>query len=57
VLDDLPPGLSPKLAPIATGLGEIFYYTLDYTAGAKAASPATREASSWRSRQIQNHTS
>src|SRR4249920_2437150 len=26
-LDDLPPGLAPKLAPIATGLGEIFYYT------------------------------
>ena len=43
VLDDLPPGLSPKLAPIATGLGEIFYYTLDYTADAKDK-PATREA-------------
>ncbi len=30
VLDELPPGLTPKLAPIATGLGEIFYYTVDY---------------------------
>ncbi|HEY1082384.1 MAG TPA: efflux RND transporter permease subunit, partial [Prosthecobacter sp.] len=30
VLEDLPSGLTPKLAPIATGLGEIFYYTLDY---------------------------
>ena len=27
VLDALPPGVSPKLAPISTGLGEIFYYT------------------------------
>src|SRR3982751_3248117 len=25
VADELPPGLSPRLAPIATGLGEIFY--------------------------------
>jgi cobalt-zinc-cadmium resistance protein CzcA len=30
VLDDLPPGVSPKLAPISTGLGEIFYYTLTW---------------------------
>ncbi len=28
--DTLPPGLSPRLAPITTGLGEIFYYTLAY---------------------------
>src|SRR5688500_15789759 len=33
VLEDLPPGLTPRLSPIATGLGEIFYYTLDYTRG------------------------
>ncbi|MBU6327347.1 MAG: efflux RND transporter permease subunit, partial [Verrucomicrobia bacterium] len=34
MVDELPPGLSPKLAPIATGLGEIYYYTLDYRADA-----------------------
>jgi len=28
--DRLPPGLTPKLAPISTGLGEIYYYTLAY---------------------------
>ncbi len=43
VLDELPPGLTPRLAPIATGLGEIFYYTLDYTADAPDK-PKTREA-------------
>ena len=43
VLDELPPGLTPKLAPISTGLGEIFYYVVDYapTAG-PAEKPATR---------------
>lgn len=55
VLDDLPPGLSPKLAPIATGLGEIFYYTLDYTADAKDK-PATREAQLMALWQIQEYT-
>jgi cobalt-zinc-cadmium resistance protein CzcA len=29
-LDELPPGLTPKLAPISTGLGEIFYYVVEY---------------------------
>ena len=55
VLDDLPPGLTPKLAPIATGLGEIFYYTLDYTADAKDK-PATREAQLMALWQIQEYT-
>jgi cobalt-zinc-cadmium resistance protein CzcA len=36
VLDSLPPGVSPKLAPISTGLGEIFYYTLAWQPGAAA---------------------
>ena len=31
--DDLPRGVSPKLAPITTGLGEIYYYVVDYRAG------------------------
>jgi len=39
--EDLPPGLTPKLAPIATGLGEIFYYGVDYRADA-TDKPATR---------------
>ena len=55
VLDDLPPGLSPKLAPIATGLGEIFYYTLDYSADAMDK-PATREAQLMALWQIQEYT-
>ena len=55
VLDELPPGLTPKLAPIATGLGEIFYYTLDYTATA-TDKPATREAQLMALWQIQEYT-
>lgn len=42
VMEDLPPGLTPKLAPISTGLGEVFYYVVDYTPDA-ANKPATRE--------------
>src|SRR6266705_6165866 len=30
VLEQLPPGALPKLAPISTGLGEIFYYNVQY---------------------------
>lgn len=33
VLDELPEGLSPRLAPISTGLGEIFYYLVEYRDG------------------------
>jgi heavy metal efflux system protein len=39
-LDQLPAGISPKLAPISTGLGEICYYSLSYRADAKNK-PAT----------------
>jgi len=31
----LPPGITPELGPIATGLGEIFMYTVDSLPGAK----------------------
>ena len=41
VADELPPGLTPRLAPISTGLGEIFYYVVDYAPDAQAK-PATR---------------
>ena len=37
VLDELPPGVTPKLAPITTGLGEIYHYTVRYKEGFKAA--------------------
>ncbi len=39
--ENLPDGLVPQLAPISTGLGEIYYYTIDYAADAKDK-PATR---------------
>ncbi len=43
VMDEIPPGLTPKLAPISTGLGEIFYYVVEYTPDA-LNKPAAREA-------------
>ena len=54
VLDELPPDLTPKLAPVATGLGEIFYYALDYSADAKGK-PTTREQQLMTLRQIQEY--
>jgi heavy metal efflux system protein len=41
--DSLPPGLTPKLIPITTGLGEVFYYTIDFSPNAPSA-PDSREA-------------
>lgn len=43
VVDSLPAGAEPRLAPISTGLGEIFYYTLGY-AEAAPDKPATEQA-------------
>jgi len=37
VLEELPPGVTPKLAPITTGLGEIYHYTVRYKEGFKGA--------------------
>ena len=54
VLDELPDGLSPKLAPVATGLGEIFYYSLDFTEDAEHK-PATREEQLMALAQIQEY--
>src|SRR3990167_9515097 len=45
VMEELPPGLTPKLAPISTGLGEVFYYVIDYAADAPNK-PATRDRKS-----------
>jgi cobalt-zinc-cadmium resistance protein CzcA len=41
--DSLPTGLTPKLIPITTGLGEVFYYTIDYAPNAPNP-PKSREA-------------
>lgn len=41
VLDSLPEGVTPKLAPISTGLGEIFYYVVEYAPDA-TNKPASR---------------
>ena len=52
--DELPPGLTPKLAPVATGLGEIFYYVVDYRADAKNK-PATRREQLMQLKLIHNY--
>src|SRR5262245_56705683 len=41
VIGEIPPGTQPKLAPITTGLGEVFFYTVDYSPGA-TNKPASR---------------
>ena len=52
--DSLPPGLTPQLAPNTTGLGEVFYYSVDYSPDATHA-PATREAQLMELWQIQEY--
>jgi len=54
VLDELPPHLAPKLAPVATGLGEIFYYSLDYADRGKGRAES-REVQLMALRQIQEY--
>ena len=43
-LEHLPPGLQPRLAPISTGLGEIFHYVVSYGPGATNKPATTYEA-------------
>ncbi|MBM3853421.1 MAG: efflux RND transporter permease subunit, partial [Verrucomicrobia bacterium] len=43
IAEDLPPGLTPRLSPIANGLGEILYYTLEYRDDAPEARLPRRE--------------
>src|SRR6266850_1093852 len=43
VLERLPAAALPKLAPISTGLGEIFYYSVNYRADAKHKPPTELE--------------
>ena len=52
--DSLPPGLTPKLAPITTALGEVFYYSVDYAPDATNA-PPTREAQLMELLQVQEY--
>src|SRR5262245_51782760 len=41
VAKELPAGAEPRLGPISTGLGEVFFYTLEYSTSA-TNKPATR---------------
>ncbi|MDX6767406.1 MAG: CusA/CzcA family heavy metal efflux RND transporter [Candidatus Methylacidiphilales bacterium] len=51
---ELPDGITPQLAPISTGLGDIFFYTLDYKKDAKTK-PVTRQAQLQELKQIQEY--
>jgi cobalt-zinc-cadmium resistance protein CzcA len=50
-MEELPSGVAPKLAPISTGLGEIFYYVVEYDSAA-TNKPATRDAQLMELKQI-----
>src|SRR5690606_2919031 len=54
-LDELPRGVTPKLAPISTGLGEIYYYAVEFTAEA-TNKPATRQEQLMALKLIQEYT-
>jgi len=54
-IEDLPRGTTPKLAPISTGLGEIFYYSVNYKADAKNK-PATELEQLLELSEIQEYT-
>lgn len=41
--EKLPPGLTPKLAPITTGLSDIYQYVVDYAPNATNKPPTRRE--------------
>ncbi len=43
VREELPPDVVPKMAPIATGLGEIYHYTLRYRPDATKVPPSAVE--------------
>src|SRR5262245_16434859 len=51
-LGELPSGAAPRVAPITTGLGEVFFYTLDYKPGA-TNKPPTRYEQLLELRQVQ----
>lgn len=43
VREELPPGAYPQLAPVSTGLGDIFFYLVDYKENAPGKPAARRE--------------
>ncbi|MEW6306813.1 MAG: efflux RND transporter permease subunit [Verrucomicrobiota bacterium] len=55
VTGDLPAGAQPRLGPISTGLGEVFFYTLDYRADA-TNKPPTRYGQLLELRTLQDWT-
>lgn len=55
VLERLPSGVLPKLAPISTGLGEIFYYDLQFSSDA-TNKPATEREQLIALSEIQEYT-
>ncbi len=52
--EELPDGITPQLAPISTGLGDIFFYIIDYKKDA-ANKPAARQAQLQELKQIQEY--
>lgn len=54
VAEQLPAGLQPRLAPISTALGEIFYYSVEFKADA-AGKPATRVEQLQELKQVQEY--
>ncbi len=52
--EKLPPGLQPRLAPISTALGEIFFYEVKFKAGATNR-PASRHEQLMELKQVQEY--
>src|SRR2546423_5774076 len=53
-MEHLPHDVAPKLAPISTGLGEIFYYSVSYKEGAKK--PESLQERLFQLREINEYT-
>src|SRR5881275_963507 len=53
-MEHLPHDVAPKLAPISTGLGEIFYYNVSYKEGAKK--PESLQEQLFQLREINEYT-
>lgn len=43
VQDSLPPGIVPELAPLSTGLGEVFFYVVEAKPGSEIAKKSQKE--------------
>ncbi len=53
-MEHLPHDVAPKLAPISTGLGEIFYYSVSYKEGAKK--PESLQEQLFQLREVNEYT-